>query len=154
MTCWGCQVLFHWEYICFLGTHFPGMKGLILVLMLNVCYLAIILIFLVVTWWLLLITWWLLLVTGSYCLWPLVAASSHFQYEHKIVPLMNTYISFLWALGKKETFFCAILGKTCCFLCKQSCWQIDLPGHLQEPNCAGLIDKLGQSGQRWSKPHR
>ena len=75
------------------------MKGWILVLMLNVCYLAIILIFLVVTWWLLLITWWLLLVTGSYCLLPLVAASSHFQYEHKIMPLMNTYISFVFMNG-------------------------------------------------------
>ena len=40
----------------FLGPNSPGMRGLILVLMLNVCYLAVILIFLVVTWWLLLVT--------------------------------------------------------------------------------------------------
>ena len=50
------------------------MTGLILVLMSNVCYLAITLVFLVVTWQLLLVTQWLMLVTarylvvtGSYC---------------------------------------------------------------------------------------
>ena len=32
----------------------------------NVCYLALILIFLVVTWWLLHVTYWLLLVTARY----------------------------------------------------------------------------------------
>ena len=32
--------------------------------MLNVCYLAVILIFLVITWWLLLFTWLLLVVTA------------------------------------------------------------------------------------------
>ena len=37
------------EYILFLGINFPGMRGLILVLVLNACYLAVILIFLVVT---------------------------------------------------------------------------------------------------------
>ena len=46
-----------------LGPNLPGMRGLILVLMSNVCYLAINLIFLVATWWLLPVTWWLLLVT-------------------------------------------------------------------------------------------
>ena len=54
------------EYISFLGPNFPGMKGLILVLMSNICYLAVILIFLVVTWWLLLVIWWLLVVTTCY----------------------------------------------------------------------------------------
>ena len=39
------------------------MREMILVLMSNVCYLAITFIFLVVTWWLLLVTQWLLLVT-------------------------------------------------------------------------------------------
>ena len=58
--------------------NFSGMRRLILVLMSNVCYLAVILIFLVVTWWLLLITWWFLLVTGGYCSLPLVTARSHF----------------------------------------------------------------------------
>ena len=46
---------FHWECISFLGPNFPEMRGLILVLMSNVCYFAVILIFLVVTWWLLLV---------------------------------------------------------------------------------------------------
>ena len=41
------------EYVSFLVPNFPGMRGLILVLMLNVCYLAVILIFVVVTWLLL-----------------------------------------------------------------------------------------------------
>ena len=48
------------------GPNLPGMRGLILVLMWNVCYLAVILILLVVAWWLLLITKWLLLVTAHY----------------------------------------------------------------------------------------
>ena len=42
------------------------MRGLILVWMSNVCYLAVILIVLVVTWRLLLVTWWLLVVTARY----------------------------------------------------------------------------------------
>ena len=44
------------EYVSFLGPNFPGMRGLILVLMSNVCYLVVILIFMVATWWLLLVT--------------------------------------------------------------------------------------------------
>ena len=43
-------------WVWFLGPNFPGMRGLILLLVPNVCYLAVILIFLVVTWWLLLVT--------------------------------------------------------------------------------------------------
>ena len=48
------------EYISFLGQNFPGMRGLILVLMPNVCYLVEILIFLVVTTG-------QLVVTSGYC---------------------------------------------------------------------------------------
>ena len=69
-------------YISFLGPEFPRMRGLIHVLMSNVCYLALILIFLVVTCsycslsighcWLLLVTWWV--ITGGYCSLPLVSA--------------------------------------------------------------------------------
>ena len=80
--------LIQWEYISILGPNFPRMGGLILVLMSNVCYLAVILIFLVVTahylvvtggyWWLLLVTWWLLLVTGGYYSLALVTGCSHF----------------------------------------------------------------------------
>ena len=55
LTCSVCQISYHCEYILFFEPIFPGMRGLTLVLMLNVCYLAIILIILVVTW-LLLIT--------------------------------------------------------------------------------------------------
>ena len=64
-----------------MGPNFPGMRGLILV-MLNMCYLAKILIFLVVTARYLVVTarylvvtaryWWLLLITTRYCLLPLL----------------------------------------------------------------------------------
>ena len=75
-------------YILFLGPNVPGMTGLILVLMSNVCYLAVIFIFLVVTAHYLVVTagycllpdsyWWLRLVTGGYCSLPLVIAHFHF----------------------------------------------------------------------------
>ena len=45
-----------WVYIFFLGPIHLGMRELILALMSIVCYLAIILLFLVITWWLLLVT--------------------------------------------------------------------------------------------------
>ena len=45
-----------WKYISYLGPNFPGTKGLILVLMSNVCYLPVILIFMGLTWLLLLVT--------------------------------------------------------------------------------------------------
>ena len=61
-----CEISEHWGYISYLRPNLPGMRGLILVLMSNVCYLAIILIFLVVPWWLLLVNCWLLLVTARY----------------------------------------------------------------------------------------
>ena len=65
------------------------MRGLILVLMSNVCYLAVILIFLVVIVRYLVVTagycslpggyWWLFLVTGGYYSLPLITGRSHFQ---------------------------------------------------------------------------
>ena len=48
LTCSDCQISLHWEYISFLGPNFPGMRGLILVLMSNVCYLVVISNFMVV----------------------------------------------------------------------------------------------------------
>ena len=60
------------------------MRGLILVLLSNVCYLAVNVNFggyLVVTARYLMVTagyWWLLLVTGGYYSLPLVTARSHF----------------------------------------------------------------------------
>ena len=62
----------------FLGPNFPGMRRLILVLMLNACYLAEILIFLTVTNRYLVVTagYWSL--PGGYWSLPLVTACSHF----------------------------------------------------------------------------
>ena len=67
------------------GPNFPGMR----VLMSNVCYLAVILIFWLLLggycslpsgyYWLLLGNWWLLIVTGGYCSLPLVTARSTFS---------------------------------------------------------------------------
>ena len=51
------------QYFSFLGPNFPGMRRFILVLMSNVCYLAEILIFLVVTAR-------YLVVTAGYCSLP------------------------------------------------------------------------------------
>ena len=67
LTCSECQISWHWEYSSFLWPNFPGMKGLILVLMSNVCHLAKILIFLVVTAC-------YLVVTGGYCSLLMVTA--------------------------------------------------------------------------------
>ena len=89
LTCSEFQILYSIvECISFLRPNFPGMRGLILVLVSNVCYLTVILIFLVVTWWLLLVTWlllvvnarywWLLLVTAHYCSFPLLVWAPHF----------------------------------------------------------------------------
>ena len=58
------------------------MRGMILVLMSNVCYLAITFIFLVVTWWLLLVTQWLLLLTW----WLLVVTV-----RYRSVLLLSTF---------------------------------------------------------------
>ena len=78
------------------------MRGLILVLMSNLRYLAVTLIFLVITWWLLLltqellrlllVTWWLLLVTGGYCSLPFVTARSQFYFERDFTPCSNTLL--------------------------------------------------------------
>ena len=63
-----------------LGPNFPRMRRLIIVLMSNGCYLAVILIFfLVVTGWLLFVTARYLVLTGGYCSLPLVTARSHFN---------------------------------------------------------------------------
>ena len=75
LTCSECQILEHWGYISFLGQTFLEMRGLILVLTLSVCYLAVILIFFLEA------TARYLVVTGGYCSLPLVTARSHFQYE-------------------------------------------------------------------------
>ena len=48
----------------FLGPNLPEMNGLILFLMLNLCYMAVILNFLVVTWC---TAHYLVVVTASYC---------------------------------------------------------------------------------------
>ena len=57
------------HFIAFLGPDFPGMRGLILALMSNVCCLAVILIIFVVTAR-------YLVVTGGYCSLPLVPTFS------------------------------------------------------------------------------
>ena len=71
LTCFECQISQHWQYISFLGPNLPGMRGLILVLMSRVCYLALILIFFrgysVITACYLVITACYLMATGSYC---------------------------------------------------------------------------------------
>ena len=92
LTCCDCQIPQHWEYSSFLLPNFAGVRGLILVLMLNLCCLTVMLIFLVVTWWLLLVTARFLVVSGGYCSLPLMTARFHFQYERSktyfiIVPL-------------------------------------------------------------------
>ena len=80
------QNSYHWEYISFLGLNFPRMRGMILALMSNICYLAEVLIFLVVTACYLLVTarycsllggyWWLMLVTAPYCSFSLLLWTS------------------------------------------------------------------------------
>ena len=65
----------------------------------NVCSLAVILVFLVVTWWLVLVTWWSLLatacylvVTGGYWSLLLVTAHSHFKINGLSI-LLSYYLS-------------------------------------------------------------
>ena len=69
LTCSDCQISKHWKFISFLGPNFPGIWILILALMSNLCYLAVILVFLVVTRW-------LLLVTVQYCSFPFLVWTS------------------------------------------------------------------------------
>ena len=86
LTCPKCQISYHWENILFLGPNFPGMRGLILVLMSNVCYLAVIFILVIACY--LVVTagycslrvgyWWLQLVTGGYSLLPVVTGRYQF----------------------------------------------------------------------------
>ena len=75
------------EYISFLGSNFPGMRGLMVVLISKICCLGVILFILVVTWcycslpsgycWLLLVTWWLLVVTA--CFWCLLLVAARYS---------------------------------------------------------------------------
>ena len=95
LTCSESQISLHWEHISFLGSIFSGMRGLILVLMSNMCYLA-------VTWWLLggycslpsgycsllLITWWLLLIAGGYWLLPLATIVPTFSMNSRLAPYL------------------------------------------------------------------
>ena len=80
-------VLKNSKYISFLGPNFSGMRGLILALMSHMCYLAVILIFLVLLGGycslpsgycslpvVIACNRWLLLVTGGYCSLPVVVA--------------------------------------------------------------------------------
>ena len=104
-------IFFFFMCVCVWGGRGGGgrLRRLILVLMSNVCYLAEILIYVVVTVRYLVITsvycsllvvvtsgycpllvvtacyWWLLLVTSGYCSLPLVTARSHFQYERVLL---------------------------------------------------------------------
>ena len=87
-------------YIWFLGPTFYGMRGLILVLMSNVCYLAVILIFLVVSWWLPLVTWWLLLVTAHYLVvtahyWSLLLVPTFSMNAVKLLKTTVTNVHYL-----------------------------------------------------------
>ena len=66
----------------------------------NMCYLAVILIFLVVTWWLLLITYWLLLVTG----WLLVVSTRYHLLLLVLFPVL------VW------------MGNIYWWLCPSQCW--------------------------------
>ena len=59
------------------------MRGLILVLMSNVCYLAVILIFL-------LVTWWLLLVTARYCSFLLLDFFFYFGFLSRTFTIHET----------------------------------------------------------------
>ena len=78
-----------------LGSNFSGMRGLILVLMSSMCYLA-------VTWWLLggycslpsgycsllHVTWWLLLIIGGYWLLPLATIVPTFSMNSTLAPYL------------------------------------------------------------------
>ena len=63
-----------WEYISFLGPIFPGMRGLILILMSNVCYLDVIWIFFLVAARYLMVTACYCSLLGGYCSLPVVTA--------------------------------------------------------------------------------
>ena len=73
-----------------MGPNFPGMRGMILVLMLNVCCLAVILIFLVVSACYLAVTGHYLVVTACYCSLLLVPTFSTNGFLTEFVPLINT----------------------------------------------------------------
>ena len=86
-----------------MGPNFSGMRGLIFVLMSNVCYLAVILMFLVVTWWLPSVYCllrggyrWLPVVTARYRSLLLVLTFS--MNEHKTIKKLLDY----WTIGLKN----------------------------------------------------
>ena len=64
VTCSECQIS---QHISFLGPNFPGVRGLILALMSNMCYFAAILIFLLVTARYLVVAARYCSLPGSYC---------------------------------------------------------------------------------------
>ena len=70
LTCSEFQISKHWECISFLGPNFPEMRGLIFVLMSNVSYLAVILIFLEVTGGYCSLASGYCLLPGGYCSLP------------------------------------------------------------------------------------
>ena len=93
--------------ISFLGPNFPGVRGLVLVLMSNVCYLVVLLIILVVTWWLLLVTWCLLLVTARYCLFPLLIWTFFnllIKFKRKYYVILLVYSYWLYWKWIKPSF--------------------------------------------------
>ena len=118
LKCPECQISWKLKHISFLGPNFPGPRGLILVLMLTVCYLAIILI----SWWLLLVSQWLLLITACY----LVVIGGYCS----LLVVTTTYCSFsllawiqpsLWySKQEKKT----ILSGNLCVCCIMSCSEI------------------------------
>ena len=82
LTCPESHISWYWEYISFLGPNFPGMRGLILVLMSNVGYLAVILIFF---GGYLVVTALYLMVTTCYCSLLMVTA------RHRSLLLVPTF---------------------------------------------------------------
>ena len=79
-----------------MGPNCPGMGGLILFLMLNVCYLAKIFIFLVVTGSYCLLPGGYCFLPGGYCLLLLITAHSHFKYEHLKSLKKNSMLAIHW----------------------------------------------------------
>ena len=94
------RISYHWEYISFLGPNFPGMRGLILVLMSNVCSLAVNLIFLVVTARYLLANTRYCSLLGGYCSLLLIPTFS-----------MDDFSKLLWSLNLNivQLFGCFIV---------------------------------------------
>ena len=107
LTCSECQILQYWEYISFLGPNFPGMRGLILALISNVCYLAVILIlfgdYLVVTARYLVVTACYLVVTGGY--YSLLVVTARYR-SSLLVPTFS--MNAILAIIISEIIWCNI----------------------------------------------